>query len=198
MTNRRTTRACGRAAAVALAAGLVFTIAGCGSGNDSDDSKQNSSSKPATPRSGDVSSGESTSATPEPAETLAQVKGEKGIVVTITKATRDSGGFVTVEGTLTNTGDESFSAVHWAGSEEGVQASGNSLAGAVLVDPQGKKRYYVLRDTAGMCLCTMKLTSIQPNETRPIFAQFPAPPEGTTDVTFELPTMPPANIKISG
>ena len=67
----------------------------------------------------------------------------------------------------------------------------------MLVDEAGKKRYYVLRDTDGKCLCTMKLLDIQPDETRPFFAQFPSPPETTTAVEFELPTMPPAKISIS-
>ncbi|GGO97555.1 hypothetical protein GCM10012280_59630 [Wenjunlia tyrosinilytica] len=135
---------------------------------------------------------------PEPTETLAEVKGEKDIVVAITEATRDSGGFVTVKGTLTNGGTQSFSATRWVGQETEVQKSGSSVAGAVLVDLKGKKRYYVLRDTEGRCLCTTGLNLIRPRETRPIFAQFPAPPAGVTEVDFELPTMPPAKITISG
>jgi hypothetical protein len=75
--------------------------------------------------------------------------------------------------------------------------SGASLAGAVLVDEAGKKRYYVLRDTDGRCLCTMGLVDVEPEQTLPFFAQFPSPPAATTEVEFELPTMPPAKITIS-
>jgi len=107
------------------------------------------------------------------------------MVVTITKATRDSGGFVTVQGTITNNGNVAFNAVQWAGQEVAVVKSGPSVAGAVLVDEAGKKRYYVLRDTDGVCLCTTGLVGIQPKETRPFFAQFPAPPASTTQVQFE-------------
>ncbi|WP_335980764.1 MULTISPECIES: hypothetical protein [Streptomycetaceae] len=128
---------------------------------------------------------------------LAQIKGESDMLVTINSAVRDSGGFVTVEGTVTNNGQTAFSADLWVGEETALSHSGASVAGAVLVDEAGKKRYYVLRDTDGRCLCTMGLVGIQPQETRPFFAQFPSPPESTTSVEFELPTMPPAKISIS-
>jgi hypothetical protein len=104
---------------------------------------------------------------------------------------------VTVQGSLTNNGTQAFNAVAWRGQETALVASGPSIAGAVLVDEAGKKRYYVLRDTDGRCLCTMGLIGVKPQETLPIFAQFPAPPPATTDVQFELPTMPPAKITIS-
>jgi len=119
------------------------------------------------------------------------------MAVTINAATRDSGGFVTVEGTITNNGSSTFNATAWSGQEIAVQKSGASMAGAVLIDEAGKKRYYVLRDTDGKCLCTMGLILIKPKESRPFFAQFPSPPATTTQVEFELPTMPPAKITIS-
>jgi hypothetical protein len=132
-----------------------------------------------------------------PAKVLAQMKGEAGMAVTINSAVRDKDGYVTVQGQITNSGDQSFSATDWMGEEIALQSSGDSVAGATLIDEAGKKRYYVLRDTDGKCLCTMGLTGIEPKETRPFFAQFPSPPAATTDVEFELPTMPPAKITIS-
>ncbi|WP_326572674.1 hypothetical protein [Actinacidiphila glaucinigra] len=125
------------------------------------------------------------------------MKGAKDITVTISEATRDPGGFVTVKGSISNNGDDTFNAATWRGDELAVAKSGASVAGAVLVDSVGKKRYYVLRDTDGICLCTTKLIGIRPEETRPFFAQFPAPPEGTTEMEFQLPTMPPAKITIA-
>ncbi|MFJ5214054.1 hypothetical protein ACIP98_05030 [Streptomyces sp. NPDC088354] len=125
------------------------------------------------------------------------MKGEKGITVTISSATRDSGGFVTVKGSVANHGPDSFNATSWIGPEVGLAKSGASVAGAMLIDEVGKKRYYVLRDTDGVCLCTTELIGIRPEETRPFFAQFPAPPAATTEVEFQLPTMPPAKITLS-
>ncbi|TKA03012.1 hypothetical protein [Actinacidiphila oryziradicis] len=185
------------AVAVALVASAALMVSGCGGNSDKGTKSQSSATKSSSTKSTGSSTQDSSPPTPEPTATLAQIKGGQGITVTINSATRDTGGFVTVSGTLTNNGQSVFNALGWRGQEVAVQKSGSSLAGATLVDEAGKKRYYVLRDTEGLCLCTMGLTLISPGETRPIFAQFPAPPKSTTEVDFQLPTMPPAKITIS-
>ncbi|MDX3239289.1 hypothetical protein PV392_27110 [Streptomyces sp. ME03-5709C] len=182
--------------AASIAVGLALTLAGCGGGGDKKPGGDGPATRP------NVSNGTGTEpgkapASSSPTQVIAQMKGEGGVTVTISRAVRDASGFVTVEGRLTNEGTETFNAISWVGPEVDVQKSGASVAGAVLVDSVGKKRYYVLRDTEGKCLCTMGLTLIKPGETRPLFAQFPAPPEGTTEVEFQLPTMPPAKITIA-
>jgi len=187
--------------AVALAAAAAITLAGCGSGGgggggDKKDGGTSSASAGASAKSGSGGGG-TPSATATPTKVLAQIKGESGMQVTVNSAVRDTGGFVTVQGEVTNNGTDPFSADLWVGPETALAHSGASVAGAVLVDEAGKKRYYVLRDTDGRCLCTMGLVDIEPKESRPFFAQFPSPPAATTDVEFELPTMPPAKITIS-
>ncbi|WP_431960075.1 hypothetical protein [Actinacidiphila sp. bgisy160] len=181
-------------AAIAVTVALAAVLVGCGGGGD----EGKATASPSVKTSASSGSEKSTPASPgESTQVLAQMKGEKGITVTVNEASRDSGGFVTVKGAITNNGADSFNATNWIGQELAVAKSGASVAGAVLVDAVGKKRYYVLRDTDGICLCTTKLIGIRPEETRPFFAQFPAPPEGTTEVEFQLPTMPPAKITIS-
>lgn len=179
---------------VAVAVVLAAVLAGCGGGDDDGKAGATPSAKTSVPGNAQKSS---PAPSDEPTQILAQMKGEKDITVTINEATRDPGGFVTVKGAITNNGDSAFNAATWRGDELAVAKSGASVAGAVLVDAVGKKRYYVLRDTDGICLCTTKLIGIRPEETRPFFAQFPAPPEGTTEVEFQLPTMPPAKITIA-
>lgn len=181
-------------AAVFVAVVLAAALSGCGGGDGDGKTAATPSAKTSAPGRSDKPS---SAPSGEPTQVLAQMKGEEDITITINEATRDSGGFVTVKGTVTNGGTSTFNATSWVGPELAVQKSGASVAGAVLVDPVGKKRYYVLRDTEGKCLCTMGLTLIKPGETRPLFAQFPAPPEGTTEVEFQLPTMPPAKITIA-
>ncbi|SEN55624.1 hypothetical protein [Actinacidiphila rubida] len=190
----RTRRA---AAGLAFTAGVALAVAGCGGGGGGgakDDAKPSASATGQRTQSAG-------SGTPSPSDTptqvLAQLKGAGDVMVTISSAERDQGGFVTVQGSITNNGSSSFDAVAWRGQETALVRSGPSVAGAVLVDEAGKKRYYVLRDTDGRCLCTMGLIGIQPKETRPFFAQFPSPPAATTEVEFDLPTMPPAKITIS-
>ncbi|WP_327401612.1 hypothetical protein OG194_16520 [Streptomyces sp. NBC_01288] len=179
--------------ALAVAAGLALGVAGCGSGGD--DNK-----KPDTPASASKSSGSDPSAQEGQSETpLAELTGTDGLLLQITSADRDSGGFVTVNGVFKNDGDKLLvipSALR--GDETEILQHGTSLGGATLVDSKGKKRYYVLRDTDGRPLTTTGLTTIKAGGTVAVFMQFPAPPSTTTEVSFELPTFPVGTIKISG
>ncbi|MFI0814680.1 hypothetical protein ACH4TX_06870 [Streptomyces sp. NPDC021098] len=194
MSIRHTTKARRGAAAAALGAALALAVAGCGSGDDGEKGNGSPQKSPAVKT--DDGQGET-----EPAgdskKVIGEMKGPKGIVVTIHSAKRDSGGFVTVSGTVSNRGSEIFNA-DWRSTEVELVKSRSSLAGASLVDEVGKKRYLVLRDTDGQCLCTTQLYQVKPNESRPVFAQFPAPPKSVTEVDFQLPTMPSVSIKLSG
>ncbi|MGW0362231.1 hypothetical protein [Streptomyces sp. NPDC002990] len=119
------------------------------------------------------------------------------MTLSINSMRRDPGGFLTVNGQIKNTGSESFAGTSaWRGTE--LKGSGESVAGATLVDKAGKKRYYVLRDTEARCLCTTGISSVDPGQVIPFFAQFPAPPTTTTEVDFNLPTFATATVKISG
>jgi hypothetical protein len=182
-----------------MAAGAALALTGCGGGSGSDAKPPTATATAKATGGGHSAGGSKSGATPTstPTVVLAQLKGEDDMVITINSAVRDSAGFVTVQGVITNDGDETFDAVDWRGMEKALVPSGPSVAGAVLVDEAAKKRYYVLRDTEGQCLCTMGLVGIEPKESRPFFAQFPSPHPTTTSVEFELPTMPPAKISLS-
>ncbi len=192
MSNRRMTKARRSAAALALAAGMALAVTGCGGDSSGHKSEDESSGNSAAHQG----RGKNEPAA-QTAETIGEIKGPDGIAVTINSATRDSGGFVTVNATLTNHGDKPFTPLTWR-SKETEMKSQSSVSGASLIDSAGKKRYLVLRDTDGECLCTTGLVNIRPNESRPIFAQFPAPPQSVTQVDFQLPSMPTVSIKISG
>ncbi|MEU7040184.1 hypothetical protein AB0A77_03880 [Streptomyces varsoviensis] len=192
MSNRRMTKARRGAASLALAAGMAIAVTGCGGDSSGQKSDGESSPNSAAPQDG----GKNEPAA-QAAETIGEIKGPDGIAVVINSATRDSGGFVTVNATLTNHGSKPFTPLTWR-SKETEMKSQSSVSGASLVDSAGKKRYLVLRDTDGECLCTTGLVNIKPNESRPIFAQFPAPPQSVTQVDFQLPSMPTVNIKITG
>ncbi|MFJ9593227.1 hypothetical protein ACIRS3_10750 [Streptomyces virginiae] len=183
-------------AAVAVAAALALTLAGCGGGDDG---------KAKPPQKTDSQSQGAGSPTPAPnqsqssvpTEVIATMEGANGMVLTVNSATRDAGGFLTVNGQLKNNGKEPFvGTAAWRGNE--LTQSGESVAGATLVDKAGKKRYYVLRDTDGRCLCTTGISSVLAGQTVPIFVQFPAPPANTAEVEFSLPTFATAVVKISG
>jgi hypothetical protein len=178
--------------ALAVATGLAVGAAGCGGGGD--DAKPHASSSASRTGGSDPSAQEGQSDTP-----MAELKGPDGLVLQIASAKRDNGGFVTVSGELKNDGAKTVTLpAQLSGNETEIIRNGRSLGGATLVDSQGKKRYYVLRDTDGRPLTTTGITSVKSGETVPVFMQFPAPPSGTDDVSFQMPMFAPADISISG
>ncbi|WP_351226084.1 hypothetical protein [Streptomyces sp. NPDC002133] len=196
MNIRLTTKPRRVVAAGAMAAVLALTVAGCG-GDDDKSKETGSSSAPAGSEGSqnDTAAGEKV----DPNVKLAEVKGQGGAVLVVNEVKRDSGGFVTVQGEIKNDGDQSINPAAWAGNESAIVRNNlNSVGGATLVDKAGKKRYYVLRDTDGRCLCTTKIRPLQPGKSTPVFMQFPAPPDTTTEVDFNLPTFATTSLKISG
>ncbi|MEV7196653.1 hypothetical protein AB0N81_33370 [Streptomyces sp. NPDC093510] len=196
MNIRRTMKTRRAMTAVAITTGLVLTVAGCGGGGEEEPESEKSSSSPDGKSDGDAK--EDKQSQPAADESvLAEVKGEAGLTLKVTSARRDQGGFLTVEGTVTNGSGKAWVAASWRGDEKELTKNGGSMAGASVVDPQGKKKYLILRDTQGRCLCTRFTGGVLSGQTTNWFAQFPAPPEGTEKVTFQVGAMPPAPIEIS-
>ncbi|GHJ00778.1 hypothetical protein ACH4NO_30285 [Streptomyces olivaceus] len=194
MNTQWTARARRTAVAVAVAVGLTVGAVGC-SGGDGEDGKAESSATGST----GTGTGSDTSPQEGTSKTLAEVKGQDGLLLKITSASRDAGGFVTVSGELKNDGAESVRvSSRVSGDETEVVRHGTSLGGATLVDSTGKKRYYVLRDTEGRPLTTTNMPKIKPGASVPVFMQFPSPPASTEEVSFQLPTFASATISISG
>lgn len=193
MSIRHTTKARRGAAATALAAALALAVAGCGSG-DGDKKPDDAADRTST---AGKDNGDEQEPAADSSKTIGEMKGPGGVVVTLHSAVRDGGGFVTVNGTVTNRGSQLFTAFAWRSKETDVKPN-PSVSGASLIDEKGKKRYLVLRDTDGQCLCTTGLSGIKPNESRPLFAQFPAPPKSVKDIDFQIPTMPSISITLSG
>ncbi|MEU6813293.1 hypothetical protein [Streptomyces sp. NPDC046860] len=187
-----TARARRGAVALAIATGLAVGVVSCG--GDGDDKKPEPSASASRSEGSGPSTQEGKSQDP-----IAELRGQDGLMLQVVSADRDAGGFVTVNGNLKNDGAKSLVIPSGLrGDETEIVQHGTSLGGATLVDPKGKKRYYVLRDTDGRPLTTTGLTTIQPGQTIPVFIQFPAPPAGTAEVTLQLPTFSSAPLKISG
>ncbi|MER6346641.1 hypothetical protein ACWC10_13020 [Streptomyces sp. NPDC001595] len=192
MSMRFTTKARRGMVAVTVAAGLALGVAGCSGGGD--DEKPEASASTSKDGGSQPSAQEGQSEEP-----LAELKGSNGLLLQVTSAERDSGGFITVNGNLKNDGAKSVAIpASLSGNETEIIRNGRSLGGATLVDSQGKKRYYVLRDTDGRPLTTTGLSTIRSGESVAVFMQFPSPPTDTTEVTFQLPTFASATIAISG
>ncbi|KES03853.1 hypothetical protein BU52_28175 [Streptomyces toyocaensis] len=193
MSIRFTTKARRGVVALAVAAGLALGVAGCGGGGD-DDKKPGSSASTSKDNGSDPSAQEG-----QADEPLAELRGSGGLLLQITSAQRDAGGFVTVNGNLKNDGAKSVVVpASLSGNETEIVRNGRSLGGATLVDSKGKKRYYVLRDTDGRPLTTTGFSTIKAGESLAVFMQFPAPPADASEVTVQLPTFASGTIQISG
>ncbi|MEV0525459.1 hypothetical protein AB0I66_18700 [Streptomyces sp. NPDC050439] len=195
MNIRRTMKARRAMTAVAITTGLVLTVAGCGGGGDDKPEPEKSASSSSAQKGGDDDK-EGESQPPAQDKVLAESK-QDDISLVVTSAVRDEGGFVTVSGRVTNNGSRLWVAADWRGDERELTKNASSVAGASLVDKAGKKKYLILRDTGGRCLCTRFVGGIRSGDTADWYAQFPAPPEGTSEVEFHVGNMPPASIEIS-
>ncbi|MFJ3710796.1 MULTISPECIES: hypothetical protein [unclassified Streptomyces] len=192
MSMRHTLKARRALTAVVITTGLVLAVAGCGGDSGG-------KGKPDASTSGPKSEGDGKAKPPAATQdkVLAQVKGGADITLTITSAVRDQGGFLTVDGTVKNGSGKYWLEPSWAGDEQELAGNSSSMAGAALVDPAGKKKYLILRDTDGRCLCTKFTGGIQADGERAFYAQFPAPPASTKSVEFQIGDMPPATIDIT-
>ncbi|WP_330240484.1 hypothetical protein [Streptomyces sp. NBC_00525] len=184
--------------AALLAATLAVSVAACG-GDEGGTQEKGPSSSAASPGADKAKNG-SGGATSETETVLATVKGDAGVEMVINSATRDSGGFLTLNGQIKNTGSEAYTTpVQWSGTEEAVAATDRSFAGMTLVDSKAKKRYYVLRDTDNRPLTTSGFDpSISGGSALTFFAQFPAPEASTHELGVQFPGFPNATIEISG
>ncbi|MGX1880961.1 hypothetical protein [Streptomyces sp. NPDC055287] len=200
MSVRHTMKARRALTAVAITTGLVLTVAGCG--GDGSDDKSSGGASSSTPtdkgKSGEKEPKESEAKPPAPDTVLAEVTGgDDNTTLIVNSAVRDEGGFLTVNGKLRNGKGGSWVPNSWRGDERELSNNGSSMAGATLVDRVGKKKYLILRDTDGRCLCTQFSGAFKENEEKTWFAQFPAPPAETTKVDFQIADMPVASIEIT-
>ncbi|MFD7070887.1 hypothetical protein ACFV97_27050 [Streptomyces sp. NPDC059913] len=204
MSIRRSIKSRRAVAAASLAAALALVVTGCGAddGGGAKDPAAPSSDASPKPSEGDKGEKQEDTAAGEnvdPNVKLAEARGDKGMLLVVNQVKRDAGGFVTVQAELKNQGQAPVNPSAWAGSEPVITSKNlNSVGGATLVDKVGKKRYYILRDTDGRCLCTTGMSAVQPGASVPVFMQFPAPPAATTEVDFNLPTFATTSLKISG
>lgn len=206
MSMRSSTRNRRALAVASMSAAFILALTGCGGDGDGKGQEENAAPPPASASPSESSGSEpvnqqdtAVGENVDPDVKLAEIRGQAGVVMVINQVQRDSGGFVTVQAEIKNDGDKPVNPAQWAGSESViVRQNLSSVGGATLVDKLGKKRYYVLRDTDGRCLCTTKIAPLQPGDSTAVFMQFPAPPNTTTEVDFSLPTFATTSLKISG
>jgi hypothetical protein len=73
---------------------------------------------------------------------------------------------------------------------DGGNEFGN-LGGIHLIDEPNKKKYFVMRDSGGVCVCSRDIANIAAGSQSVLWAKFPAPPDDIQKITVEIPHFPP-------
>jgi len=185
-----------RALALALAASMI--AAGCaGDDENKDDQANTGSSDPGTVETETGSSGESTPEPEAPAEGEALGRASGSFVdsfVELTELRRTSPEVVTARFRITvpESAEDNFQVSDRLASEEdGFERGQDRVSGVTITDESGGKRYFVLTDSDGDCLCTTNVAGdgfIDVGKSAELYAKFPAPPEDVTEVSFQVPT----------
>jgi len=188
---------------VALAAALML-VAGCGGGDDGNDGGGTSASTPApTETAAETATPEGTATeTPAPAEGASIAEGQGSadgarFTFKITELKR-SGPTVVLNATVewAEGGDESmqiastFNDGQYQDLEDSdANEEGSVFDGVALIDPEGRKKYLVARDSTGRCVCSVDLGSAFVAEDTPasLEATLTAPPEDVTTVNVFVP-----------
>jgi hypothetical protein len=122
---------------------------------------------------------------------LATADGEKsGVRIEVQELKRTSGDTLTLKFGLINDSSESFD-FGYALIEQGKTNDYNSISGVNLIEGAGKKKYFVVRDTEGACLCSRGLSSIASKSRANLWAKFPAPPAEVSKITVVVPHFTP-------
>ena len=107
-----------------------------------------------------------------------------GSKVVVTSLKRDAGGTVTLRFQLINEGEQDVKTY-------GVLGTFFTLDHVSLVDGDNKKKYLVVKDSAGECLCSELKQDSKPGSSFNLWAKFPAPPDTVQNITVVIPSFEP-------
>jgi hypothetical protein len=126
---------------------------------------------------------------PAPSSTaLPSTQGEfPGLTLTVQELKRSSNA-LTLKFALINQSNNNFGFGYSFG--EGDKEFG-SVGGIHLIDAANKKKYFVVRDADGSCVCSRNIANIAAGSQSVLWAKFPAPPDDVQKITVEIPHFPP-------
>ena len=121
---------------------------------------------------------------------LAAADGEKtGLRIEVQELKRTSGDTLTLKFAMINDSAEPFG---FSSNlvEKGTNDYAN-ISGVNLIEGAGRKKYFVVRDTEGACLCSSGLSSVDSKSRASLWAKFPAPPADVSKITVVVPHFTP-------
>jgi len=153
---------------------------------------------PSSAASGTVSAGTATmpAATAGPAAAraaaIATADGETpGVRAEVSELKRTSGGTVSLKFAMVNDSDKPVSFGYTFVDPAHEIADFGGIGGLHLIDPVGKKKYFVARDSEGKCVCSQKVADIPKGGRVNLWAKFPAPPDDVQRISIVVPHFSP-------
>jgi 3-oxoacyl-ACP reductase-like protein len=121
---------------------------------------------------------------------LASADGEKpGSRVEIQELKRMSGGTTMLRFALINDADQTLSVGYAFGA--GSTSDIGTVAGVHFIEPVGKKKYLVVRDSENKCDCSRGVKDVAAKSRVNLWARFPAPPDNVEKITVIVPHFSP-------
>jgi hypothetical protein len=114
---------------------------------------------------------------------------QDGMQVVIKSLKRNEGDTVTLRFQVMNKSDREFSRGCDVRDLKEHDDCG-VLSGVYLLDQSNKKKYLVVRDSDGKCICAI-LERIDKSKSQNLWVTFPAPPAATLKMTVVVPTFEP-------
>ncbi|MGH9969981.1 MAG: hypothetical protein ACREBG_19605 [Pyrinomonadaceae bacterium] len=182
-----------------LAPGLLLLAAllltSCGmlekSKTDNSNTATTQTATPATTRGGSSTSTATPTSAPPPSSgpALATADGDlSGVRVEIQELKRASGDTLSLKFAMVNDSDKDLSfGYNFTEPNKGF----GDIGGVHLIDAVGKKKYFVVRDAEGACVCSRDMPSVQPKSRSNLWAKFPAPTEDVQKISVVIPHFAP-------
>ncbi|HET7710842.1 MAG TPA: hypothetical protein VFL80_02835 [Thermoanaerobaculia bacterium] len=113
-----------------------------------------------------------------------------GVTAVVTELKRTSGGALSLKFTIVNASDKEHDFGYNYG-ESSRTGDYGSIGGVHLIDEAGKKKYFVIRDSEGNCVCSRGLKGLPQGKSANLWARFPAPPEDVQKISIVIPHFSP-------
>lgn len=123
---------------------------------------------------------------------IASTEGEQsGVTAVVKELKRASGGTVTLKFSIVNNSPKKLGfGYDFADPSHEIRDHG-TVGGVQLIDPVGKKKYFVARDAEDHSICSQKIADIAPGKSTNLWAKFPAPPEDVQKISVVIPHFAP-------
>jgi len=123
-------------------------------------------------------------AVPATAQELSSEGQIPGSKIVVREIKRDAAGTVTLRFQLVNEGEQAIKTY-------GVLGEYFGMDNLNLIDTANKKKYLVVKDTEGACVCSELKDDAVPGSRFNLWAKFPAPPDDVQQITVVVPSFEP-------